>query len=143
MVQHVSVSYHGGPVGIQQRSFPAWNDALQSREKLPHGAEKRAIALLLQNVYCLIRQSNACLLKRLEAGIEVYKGEFEAKRRRESFEDASSSRYDFAALQVSAILQEAQWLIVITYAIPGYQPYTKSSGSHYESLIVTTKSLES
>lgn len=65
--------------------------------KIPHGAEKRAIALAFQGVDSLVGQSDAGLFERFEAGIEIYKGEIEAEGGREGFEDASSCGNDLTA----------------------------------------------
>lgn len=69
---------------------------------LPHSSEQRTVTLLLQRLHRLLRQRDAGLLKRLEACIQVYEGEFEAERGGECFEDASSAGNDFTANAVAA-----------------------------------------
>lgn len=59
-------------------------------ECVPDCAEKRAVALVLEDVDGLVWQCCAGPLERLEAGFEVDEGELEVAGAREGFEDLTA-----------------------------------------------------
>lgn len=67
----------------------------------PHGTKQGTIALLLQSLDSLLRQSNAVLLELIETSIQVDKGEVQTKALGQSLEDLPSSRDDLTANAVA------------------------------------------
>lgn len=68
---------------------------------LPHSTKQCTIALLLQGLDSLVRQSSTGPLEGIEAGIQIDEGELESQRRGQSFEDAFASGNDFTANAIS------------------------------------------
>lgn len=57
---------------------------------LPNSSKQSAVTFLIQRLDRLIRQSGLGTQKGVVARLEVDKGELQAQRRRQSFEDAST-----------------------------------------------------
>lgn len=99
------------------RSSPWWrqwgsymvavlDDALVSRSRFVHkgrpghsrhSSEEGAIALALQHINRLVRQSDALLLERLKAGIQVGEAELQTQAGGQRLEDAAARGDDFTA----------------------------------------------
>lgn len=69
--------------------------------QLPHSTEQRAIALLLQRLDRLVRESHTRLLESVESRFEIHERELQSQRRRQCLKDSSSGRDDFAANAIS------------------------------------------
>jgi len=70
-------------------------------ENVRNCSKKRTITIALQHLDRFVRQRNTLLLERLEARIEMRKGEFEAEAGGQRFEDAAACWDDFAANAVA------------------------------------------
>jgi hypothetical protein len=102
----------GAYVGVQVELLAEGDDgravALARRGGGADGAEERAIALRLEDLDCLVRESGSGLLEGLEAGFEVDELEFQAQGGGEGFEDAAAGGNDFFADSVAG---DETWLI--------------------------------
>lgn len=67
----------------------------------PDSTEQSTVALLLQGLDGLLRQSDTILLELIEASIKVDEGEVQTQALRQSLEDLPSSRNDLTANAVA------------------------------------------
>lgn len=77
-------------------------------QSIPHSPKKRPITLRLQHLFRPLRKRIARALETLEAGIEVYEGEFEVEAAGEGFEQAAAGGDDFFA---DAIAGDKSWVV--------------------------------
>ena len=73
----------------------------KASEFLPDSTEQSTVALLLQGLDGLLRQSDTILLELIEASIKVDEGEVQTQALRQSLEDLPSSRNDLTANAVT------------------------------------------
>lgn len=91
----------GADVGVEVELLAKGDDgrgvALNGLGGRLYGAEQRTVAFCLEGVDGLLREGSTGLFEGLETGFEVDKGELEAQRSRQGFEEAATGRNDFLA----------------------------------------------